>query len=155
MSDPTVEWRQIKEFYHKPAAPAQVRQAHTLQGLVAATARAALTCRGLRAILVCLHRIYRIWAAFGDLEVWSRLRELELKRACEMDVPCMPRVLKIVLLHRQLGGKMQHRTGGSKLTECCHSVSNGDHATGCSQDASTGCVKVLNVRADLDNRLTA
>ena len=82
--------------YHKPAAPAQVRQAHTLQGLVAATERAALTCRGFRAILMRLHRECSNAVALIGLSVCGKCR---LKRACEIDMPRvdMPRVLKLIL----------------------------------------------------------
>lgn len=59
--------RHIGHIYHKPAAPAQVRQAHTLQGLVAATEKAALTFNGLRALMVRLHRVSK--ACVGVLDV--------------------------------------------------------------------------------------
>ena len=79
--------------YQRPAAPAQVRQAHTRHGLLAATDRAAQTWTGLaravpRRFLATLRGKLRVTreAHFDD---WSAEDKARAHNAEQGNMPCM------------------------------------------------------------------
>lgn len=81
--------------HHRPAAPAQDRQAHTLHGFVAAIDKAALTCigfRSFRAVLVRWKRTDFTPLNCGGFKRSKMCRQGGPRQACEPDTPCMPRV---------------------------------------------------------------